>query len=693
MDAPKKDCDLVMKGGVTSGIVYPPAILALKDKYRFRCIGGASAGAIAAAVAAAAEFGRESERAGSGFAGLANLEKKISTQGFMRDLFRPTGSAPPLFHTLLDGGFVSRTPSKKRSGFGRVTYVLGGTARNVGIALAVVKNNPLSALIGAIAAFALAVLFGTMAIWQAAWWRVGAAALLVLAGAVVGGAVHLAWILFFELPRQRFGMCSGIDAKGRTVLTSWLADEIDTLAGRAPDARPLTFADLKGKTARDPSGATRDAGITLQMVTSNLSHQMPLLLPFETHELLFQRDEMAELFPERVVRYLVDHAGERHPDATEHGPRPAPPAGYHYLPREDELPVIVATRMSLSFPILLQAVPLYVVRVSAHAARAEGATTPFAAGDLMRLWFSDGGISSNFPIHLFDAWLPGRPTFGINLGDVPAEHVVETAGQPAAAAPSAAAATGPQYFDRAQFGSVGVDAAAPQDREPDEELAEKAGIPDVYLPKPNRVLPPRWVDIRGLFGFLGQVFATAQNYHDTTQMMLPGCRERVAQVLLAKDEGGLNLDMPEATLKGIVDKGRRAGLLLHDFEFDPHAWVRFRVLMDKLEQRLMEWRSRVGAQEPGYVGLIEHNATRAHCYPMDGAQERRAERRMRSLALLVQVWKAHDDERESEVLAKLEALLAPNGAPLPTYAPEDADRVFTNGAPRPKSVLRVTPLL
>jgi hypothetical protein len=66
---------------------------------------------------------------------------------------------------------------------------------------------------------------------------------------------------------------------------------------------------------------------------------------------------------------------------------------------------------------------------------------------------------------------------------------------------------------------------------------------------------------------------------------------------------------------------------------------------------------------------------------------------MRSLALLVQVWKAHDDERESEVLAKLEALLAPNGAPLPTYAPEDADRVFTNGAPRPKSVLRVTPLL
>ena len=41
------ECDLVMKGGITSGIVYPAAILRLKDKYRFRNIGGTSAGAMA----------------------------------------------------------------------------------------------------------------------------------------------------------------------------------------------------------------------------------------------------------------------------------------------------------------------------------------------------------------------------------------------------------------------------------------------------------------------------------------------------------------------------------------------------------------------------------------------------------------------------------------------------------------------
>jgi len=45
-----KYCDLVMKGGITSGIVYPNAVLSLAREYRFKSIGGTSAGAIAAAV-------------------------------------------------------------------------------------------------------------------------------------------------------------------------------------------------------------------------------------------------------------------------------------------------------------------------------------------------------------------------------------------------------------------------------------------------------------------------------------------------------------------------------------------------------------------------------------------------------------------------------------------------------------------
>ncbi len=56
----KPPCDLVMKGGITSGVVYPLAVVELARKYRFRCIGGTSAGAIAAVVTAAAEYGRDS---------------------------------------------------------------------------------------------------------------------------------------------------------------------------------------------------------------------------------------------------------------------------------------------------------------------------------------------------------------------------------------------------------------------------------------------------------------------------------------------------------------------------------------------------------------------------------------------------------------------------------------------------------
>ena len=58
-DEPKQKCDLVMKGGTTSGTLYPKAVQEIMKKYRLVNIGGTSAGAIAAAAAAAAEKGRE----------------------------------------------------------------------------------------------------------------------------------------------------------------------------------------------------------------------------------------------------------------------------------------------------------------------------------------------------------------------------------------------------------------------------------------------------------------------------------------------------------------------------------------------------------------------------------------------------------------------------------------------------------
>src|SRR5919112_1231854 len=57
---PALQCDIVMKGGITSGVVYPLAVCELATTYRLRSVGGASAGAIAAAAAVAAEMGRRS---------------------------------------------------------------------------------------------------------------------------------------------------------------------------------------------------------------------------------------------------------------------------------------------------------------------------------------------------------------------------------------------------------------------------------------------------------------------------------------------------------------------------------------------------------------------------------------------------------------------------------------------------------
>ncbi len=54
--AGRLQCDIILRGGITSGIVYPRAIAKLAETYDFRSIGGSSAGAIAASWTAAAAF-------------------------------------------------------------------------------------------------------------------------------------------------------------------------------------------------------------------------------------------------------------------------------------------------------------------------------------------------------------------------------------------------------------------------------------------------------------------------------------------------------------------------------------------------------------------------------------------------------------------------------------------------------------
>src|SRR5438093_4983980 len=93
---PRQECDLVMKGGVTSGLVYQGAVLLLKDTYTFRNIGGTSAGAIAAALTAAAEYGRKGGV--DGFARMREWTERLGTEkGLLRSLFQPAPAARPAF--------------------------------------------------------------------------------------------------------------------------------------------------------------------------------------------------------------------------------------------------------------------------------------------------------------------------------------------------------------------------------------------------------------------------------------------------------------------------------------------------------------------------------------------------------------------------------------------------------------------
>jgi hypothetical protein len=310
------------------------------------------------------------------------------------------------------------------------------------------------------------------------------------------------------------------------------------------------------------------------------------------------------------------------------------------------MPVLVATRMSLSFPLLLSAVPLHepdFARSAAHedelAVPSEGdshrqdaleATEALTAGgervgDQPRFfrpcWFSDGGISSNFPIHLFDAPLPRWPTFAINL----------LYPQPGAA--------------------------------PSE---------DVFLPTNNNSgWQRRYEPISGPNGlaqvssFLFAIVGTMQNWRDLLQARAPGHRDRIVHVALSSDEGGMNLNMPQAVLDGIAQKGKAAGQRLVDrFDFNNHYWVRWRNVAGALERFLIGFAR--GASDPiteSYAaahGSAGTGAPKPPSYPFTQGQQEVAEKRFAELRDEGELW-------------------------------GDTDPDLSNGAPRPSPELRVTP--
>ena len=507
---PDRFCDLVLTGGVTSGIVYPLALLELARHYRFKNIGGSSAGAMAAALAAAAELGR---RQGSlrGFEVLRRLPDELAADvgGITRlqSLFQPAPGTARLLALFL-----------------RVLAVLAPPA-------GAPRRNRLA---GSLAALMCG--YAVPALWGLAW-ALAAVAVLVSGGAAPGwlGAVLGAAIGLFTgvgvglwrditgpLVANGFGVCLGHASGSQPALMDWLHAGIQAAAGRQLQGKPVTFADLWAAPGGPVPG---ERSIDLRVISSNLTLGRPIQWPLDgadpANRLYFDPEELARYLPSTVLAQLVADSRPVDPaqdgvDAgaqAEQGERAEDSAARARLRRlpEGELPLLLAARLSLSFPILLSAVPLWALDEEAPRGRRL----------LRRCWFSDGGLCANFPVHLFDAAVPRWPSFGISLGRrssrwgqardavwLPPHH-------------SQGRADAWHRFDDASAGS------------------------------------------RRLGGFLGGLLHTAKDWHDHSQMRLPGVRDRVVRIGFEAGEGELNLGMSAARMQRIARLyGRRAGRML-----------------------------------------------------------------------------------------------------------------------------------
>ncbi len=648
---PRLRCDLVMKGGITSGVIYPKGVCEIARVYRLRNIGGTSAGAVAAAGAAAAEAGRAS--AGGGFARLAMLPKRLSgsidgQRSVLFNLFQPSGTTRPIFDLLTT---VLETKGQ------------GATRRARKLASKVVSAQPRAALFGSGFGLLIVVLLLAEYLTHSGSHSEPLTLVSVGLGVVAGLVIALLGMVTFATYRlgkrglgdtvgNGFGICSGfapgteapgvaanrddlqLDPDGNLApkpLTTWLADEFDAMAGKADPAAPLTLGDLAAH------------GVSLKMFTTNLTDGTPYTLPFKTRQFFFAPSEFGDLFPPRIVRWMMDHApGPGDAEETDtfvrmrrHEPSLLP------MPLPADLPVVVMTRMSLSFPVLLSAVPLWALLWSEESA----GVVP------THCWFSDGGITSNFPMHFFDSPLPRWPTFAINLG-------------------------------------------------PGDDLDPTEQRKNIWAPLGNdQGVEARWAEIRTMPAFAHAILDTMQNWMDNAQARVPGYRDRIVLVKHTAEEGGMNLNMDEEKIEGLVERGRRAGeFLVGRFANNPstnegdtmgwenHRWLRYRSLMALVEEMVVgiargyDWVPERELARP-YAALLSVADLPSYAWCSVGQRSRAAEL-TGALLEISRDWGHLSDPVPSEV--------AP--IDLSLQARDDAfngDRPFSCRAPRPRPAMRI----
>jgi predicted acylesterase/phospholipase RssA len=601
---PQKKCDLVMKGGVTIGVVYPRAITQLSREYQFSSIGGTSAGAIAAAVTAAAEYAR----AGGKTDAFDEVNKLPDWLGGIS----PDRKHSNLFHLFQPLRSLSKLYAVVVAGLGK-----SGLKKQFATLSTAIFSFPLASLLGILpGALLVAVACHTEPKWLAVAGMI-LSALLIVFGSLAGALVAMIRKAG-SIPASGWGICSGITEQANSksaALVPWLSTYLDKLAGK-PAGQPLTFGDLESR------------GINLRMITTNLTNGRPYSMPFGEHtHFYYKAQDLKNFFPDDVIQWMDTHQGTRS-SRDQNGEVQS--ASLSVLPDAQNLPVVVAVRMSLSFPFLFCPIPFYGVDFGF------GPKTPDGEQRIPEpCFFVDGGLANNFPLNLFDRPLPRWPTFGINLRNIDdGRHKQE-----------------------------------------------------VFIPCRNSGgLEEWWTRFdaqRGLGGpasFFGLLFDTSRNWRDNLQLSAPGYRDRVVHIGLdPAREGGMNLDMPTDVITLLTDRGARAGgAILSRYspttdhptdskcqvDLDNQKWIRFRSFMQLLEETLLSLDAAIpysGAGEPNYLELLERAENSS--YDMSQPQRRYA----------------------IELLEQLMGL-------IPGIAKaRQMNHSFATKAPKPQPDLRVTP--
>jgi Patatin-like phospholipase len=582
-------CDVVLDGGVINGVVYPGFLVELARKFRFRSIGGTSVGAIAAALAAACEYNR---RYGSdnGFnEGLAKMPgdladwiDKPNEITRIRSLFQPHKTVRPIFEWFVDvlGSGLDRSNKKvddeqsgpigslnyaqPKSPFAWIFVLWDAWKKAIRHVATFWFGLPLCALgaLGMSGVLVMVGLFNPASFWPIVMFTeivfLVAACFLYPLCALVRQAIVL-----MRMPGS--GACTGMraDGSGAQGLSEWLYEGVQKSANLPLD-KPLTFGNLwaapGGPKAADGSAEPRS--IDLRMITTCLSHGRIYELPLAEDDavVMFKLSELKPFFPPEVIAHLrrvskpltfdtcavlqrkykersiafqqmslpdpllvarfknLKNLIDNELQEAEDKPNGLLDPDIRELPTAD-LPIVVAARLSMSCPVLFQNVPLVGFNLDVEAEDI----------DFVRLWFSDGGIGSNFPIHLFDKPIPRWPTFGLKILDMPPRAI--SSGKPLTT-----------YVPYAHRSGCDDNLLYPRDR----------GAFTALEVKPT---------VSSFLQFLFAIYTSAKDGHDQSFLRMPDVRNRVVCVYLNNRAGNmLNLKIaPGKIIELALEVGARGG--------------------------------------------------------------------------------------------------------------------------------------